>query len=105
MRIRPALVFLACLGLAGAGLTAAAPPQAMADPAAPAPSAGPVEQALNELTTHTGTLFVVSAGNYGAANTIGSPGAADAALTVGSVEKDDTLSESSSRGPAWATAP
>ncbi|HEY1176468.1 MAG TPA: S8 family serine peptidase, partial [Phytomonospora sp.] len=65
----------------------------------PSDGTGPVEQALNMLTEHTGTLFVVSAGNYGAPRMIGSPGAADAALTVGSVQKDDTLSESSSRGP------
>ena len=32
---------------------------------------------------------------------VGSPGAADAALTVGAVDRDDELAEFSSRGPRW----
>jgi hypothetical protein len=55
--------------------------------------------ALNRITEQTGALFVVAAGNSGGA--IGSPAAADAALTVGAVERDDTLAEFSSRGPRW----
>jgi subtilisin family serine protease len=58
-----------------------------------------MSQALNELSDSSGTLFVVAAGNSGARETIGSPGAADRALTVGSVTKKDELSEFSSRGP------
>ncbi|HEX8869646.1 MAG TPA: S8 family serine peptidase, partial [Lentzea sp.] len=45
------------------------------------------------------TLFVVAAGNSGAPGTVGTPGAADSALTVGSVTKQDALSPFSSRGP------
>ncbi|MFC4852442.1 S8 family serine peptidase [Actinophytocola glycyrrhizae] len=58
-----------------------------------------MSQTLNELSDTSGTLFVVAAGNNGARGTVGSPGAADRALTVGSVTKDDRLSEFSSRGP------
>lgn len=57
--------------------------------------------ALNELTERTGALFVVAAGNAGeqGQSTVGSPGAADAALTVGAVDRDDSLAPFSSRGP------
>ncbi len=58
-----------------------------------------VAQAVNELTASTGTLFVASAGNFGAEGTVGSPAAADSALAVASVTKSDTLSVFSSRGP------
>ncbi|MBC6449481.1 S8 family peptidase [Actinokineospora xionganensis] len=60
----------------------------------------PLEAAVNRLTADHGTLFVIAAGNSGpSAGTVGSPGSADAALTVGSVERDDALSFFSSRGP------
>ncbi|WP_454320831.1 S8 family serine peptidase [Streptomyces phaeoluteigriseus] len=60
----------------------------------------PVSQAVNSLTASAGTLFVVAAGNAGpASSTIGTPGAADAALTVGAVDRDDSLAPFSSRGP------
>jgi subtilisin family serine protease len=58
-----------------------------------------MSQTLDELSDASGTLFVVAAGNAGARETIGSPGAADRALTVGSVTKDDRLSSFSSQGP------
>lgn len=58
-----------------------------------------MSQTLDELSDSSGTLFVVAAGNAGARETIGSPGAADRALTVASVTKDDTLSTFSSQGP------
>jgi subtilisin family serine protease len=58
-----------------------------------------MSQTLNELSDSSGTLFVVAAGNSGARETIGSPGAADRALTVGSVTKQDELSGFSSQGP------
>ncbi|UVS78797.1 S8 family serine peptidase [Actinokineospora sp. UTMC 2448] len=62
----------------------------------------PMSLALNRITADTGALFVVSAGNSGpSAGTIGSPAAADAALTVGAVDRDDTLADFSSRGPRW----
>jgi subtilisin family serine protease len=59
----------------------------------------PVSQALNELSEETGALFVVAAGNRGGQSTIGYPGAADQALTVGAVSKTDQLASFSSRGP------
>ncbi|MEV4315534.1 S8 family serine peptidase [Actinocrispum sp. NPDC049592] len=58
-----------------------------------------LSQALNTLSEKYGTLFVVAAGNSGAAGTVSAPGSADAALTVGSVTKDGQLSFFSSRGP------
>ncbi|MFI9814742.1 S8 family serine peptidase [Saccharothrix variisporea] len=66
----------------------------------PSDGTDPLSQALNRLTAESGTLFVVSAGNSGPGeSTVGSPGAADAALTVGAVDRDDALAEFSSRGP------
>lgn len=61
----------------------------------------PMSLALDELSSTSGALFVVAAGNSGeqGAGTIGSPGAADAALTVGAVDRDDSLAPFSSRGP------
>ncbi|WP_158578500.1 S8 family serine peptidase [Spongiactinospora rosea] len=59
-----------------------------------------LEEAVNTLTEVYGTLFVVAAGNYGPGKTtLGSPGSADAALTVGAVSKSDRLADFSSRGP------
>ncbi|MEU7002335.1 S8 family serine peptidase [Nonomuraea sp. NPDC046570] len=58
----------------------------------------PLEQAVNSLSARTGTLFVVAAGNSGK-SPVSSPGSADAALTVGSVDKQDRLARSSSTGP------
>ncbi|OLF13574.1 S8 family serine peptidase [Actinophytocola xanthii] len=58
----------------------------------------PMSQAINSLTAETGTLFVVASGNTGLSN-IGSPAAADAALTVGAVDREDQLADFSSRGP------
>ncbi|WP_328498430.1 S8 family serine peptidase [Streptomyces sp. NBC_00414] len=67
----------------------------------PSDGTDPMSLALNELTERTGTLFVVAAGNSGeqGTSTIGSPGAADAALTVGAVDRDGSLAPFSSRGP------
>jgi len=60
----------------------------------------PLEAAVDRLTAETGTLFVIAAGNDGpTAGTINSPGSAAAALTVGAVDKQDKLAETSSRGP------
>jgi subtilisin family serine protease len=59
-----------------------------------------LEDAVNHQTAADGMLFVVAAGNDGPdPETIGSPGTADAALTVGSVTKAGQLSEFSSQGP------
>ncbi|MEU4447719.1 S8 family serine peptidase [Actinosynnema sp. NPDC050801] len=69
----------------------------------PSDDVDPVEAAVEALSASHGTLFVVSAGNAGdGAGTVLSPGTADAALTVGAVERDDSLAEFSSRGPRVA---
>ncbi|MFD3452290.1 S8 family peptidase [Streptomyces sp. NPDC058691] len=65
------------------------------------PETDPIEQAVNDLSADSGTLFVVAAGNEGpGAGTIGTPGSAAAALTVGAVDRTDAIAEFSSRGPA-----
>ncbi|MEV6164975.1 S8 family serine peptidase [Streptomyces sp. NPDC052052] len=58
----------------------------------------PLSAAVDKLSAEHGTLFVIAAGNSGDA-TIGGPGAADTALTVGSVTKSGTMSSFSSSGP------
>ncbi|WP_198663359.1 S8 family serine peptidase [Jiangella endophytica] len=66
----------------------------------PSDGTDPLSVALNELSAASDTLFVVSAGNDGpGAVSIGSPGSADAALTVGAIDRDESLAEFSSRGP------
>ncbi|MFC9386944.1 S8 family peptidase [Streptomyces venezuelae] len=60
----------------------------------------PVSETVERLSATTGTLFVIAAGNAGPGpTTIGTPGTADAALTVGAVDKKDVLASFSSRGP------
>jgi subtilisin family serine protease len=55
---------------------------------------------LNRISRESGTLFVVAAGNSGPSEgSIGSPGAADEALTVGAVDAQDGIADFSSRGP------
>ncbi|NKE57376.1 S8 family serine peptidase [Lentzea sp. PSKA42] len=54
---------------------------------------------LNSLSAKYNTLFVVAAGNEGGAESVSTPAAADAALAVASVTKDNQLSYFSSRGP------
>ncbi|MFF1957285.1 S8 family serine peptidase [Streptomyces sp. NPDC058220] len=68
---------------------------------APSDGTDPMSLAVNGLSRSSGALFVVAAGNSGemGEQTIGSPGAADAALTVGAVDRDDSLAAFSSRGP------
>ncbi|MGW7380155.1 S8 family serine peptidase [Streptomyces sp. NPDC054794] len=61
----------------------------------------PMAEALNTLSKETGALFVVAAGNTGAPSSIGSPGAADAALTVGAVDADDRAAHFTSAGPRY----
>ncbi|WP_431912459.1 S8 family serine peptidase [Nonomuraea jabiensis] len=63
------------------------------------PGLDPLELAVNTLSATKGTLFVVAAGNNGAPGTVNSPGSADAALTVGAVDRDDRTADFSSRGP------
>jgi subtilisin family serine protease len=65
----------------------------------PTDGTDPLSQAVNFYTTEYGTLFVVAAGNRGAAFAVTSPATADQALAVGSVTKQNSLSSFSSRGP------
>ncbi|HZJ67874.1 MAG TPA: S8 family serine peptidase, partial [Kofleriaceae bacterium] len=63
------------------------------------PEIDPLEDAVNQLAAQFGTLFVIAAGNDGSSSSIESPGSADAAITVGAVDRDDELAFFSSRGP------
>ncbi|MGC4762179.1 S8 family serine peptidase [Micromonospora sp. DT46] len=63
------------------------------------PEVDPLEAAVNTLTAQTGALFVISAGNSGRFAPVSSPSTADAALSVGAVDRDDSLADFSSRGP------
>ncbi|MDX3098447.1 S8 family serine peptidase [Streptomyces sp. ME19-03-3] len=71
---------------------------------APTDGTDPLSQAVNRLSEETGALFVIAAGNSGPQPfSVGAPGAADAALTVGAVNGPgkgvDQLASFSSRGP------
>ncbi len=61
----------------------------------------PLAQAVNQLSADSDTLFVIAAGNNGdnGPSTITAPGSADAALTVGAVDVNDTMASFSGRGP------
>ncbi|MEV6108794.1 S8 family serine peptidase [Streptomyces sp. NPDC051940] len=65
------------------------------------PELDPLEEAVNRISAEKGILFAASAGNEGelGPRTVGSPGSADAALTVGAVDDEDRLADFSSRGP------
>ncbi|AOS62249.1 S8 family peptidase [Actinoalloteichus hymeniacidonis] len=65
----------------------------------PTDGTDPLSLAVNTLTEQSGTLYVISAGNFRADESVSSPAAADAALAVASVTKNDELSDFSSRGP------
>lgn len=60
----------------------------------------PMSRAVDAISRSSGMLVVVAASNNGPGeSTIGSPGWADEALTVGAVTKADALASFSSRGP------
>lgn len=62
------------------------------------PGTDPLEAAVARLSGKA--LFVIAAGNDGSAKrTLNSPGSAPAALTVGSVDKQDNIADDSSLGP------
>ncbi|MEH0929220.1 S8 family serine peptidase [Micromonospora sp. CPCC 205558] len=63
----------------------------------PSDGTDPLSQAVNRLSAETGALFITTAGNGGPG--VSAPGAADAGLTVGAVDNDDTLAYFSNRGP------
>ncbi|MFE7761741.1 S8 family serine peptidase [Streptomyces sp. NPDC057438] len=59
-----------------------------------------LSETVDELSASTGTLFVIASGNAGPGEqTVGTPGIADSALTVGAVDKSDKLASFSGRGP------
>ncbi|WP_327748286.1 S8 family serine peptidase [Streptomyces europaeiscabiei] len=59
-----------------------------------------LSETVDELSASTGTLFVIASGNAGPGEqTVGTPGIADSALTVGAVDKSDRLASFSGRGP------
>lgn len=62
------------------------------------PEIDPLEAAVNRLSAEKGILFAIAAGNSGP-ESIGSPGSAEAALTVGAVDDEDELAFFSSTGP------
>lgn len=64
------------------------------------PGEDPLEQAVDALSKDSGTLFVIAAGNSGPeAKTVGSPGSATSALTVGAVDREGGIADFSSTGP------
>ncbi|WP_328971763.1 S8 family serine peptidase [Streptomyces sp. NBC_00239] len=65
------------------------------------PGVDPLEATVDKLSAEKGILFAIAAGNDGefGESTVGSPGSADAALTVGAVDHDDKLAPFSSIGP------
>jgi subtilisin family serine protease len=64
------------------------------------PEEDPLEAAVEKLTADHGILFVISAGNAGSnEETVGSPGSATSALSVGAISKTEALANFSSRGP------
>ncbi|MZD05765.1 S8 family serine peptidase [Streptomyces sp. SID5785] len=67
----------------------------------PGDGTDPMAEAVDTLSAQTGALFVIAAGNSYGAGTIGSPGAADAALTVGAVDDQDRRADFSSQGPRF----
>lgn len=62
------------------------------------PDVDPLEAEVDKLSAEKGILFAIAAGNDGP-ESIGSPGSADAALTVGAVDDHDRLADFSSTGP------
>ncbi|WRZ35522.1 S8 family serine peptidase [Streptomyces phaeochromogenes] len=65
------------------------------------PDIDPLEAQVNKLSKEKDVLFAIAAGNDGdlGEQTIGSPGSAEAALTVGAVDDTDKLASFSSTGP------
>ncbi|MET9384972.1 S8 family peptidase [Streptomyces sp. NPDC002928] len=62
------------------------------------PELDPLEAEVNKLSAEKGILFAIAAGNEGP-ESVGSPGSADAAITVGAVDDKDVLAPWSSTGP------
>ncbi|MGW2894981.1 S8 family peptidase [Streptomyces sp. NPDC001212] len=62
------------------------------------PGVDPLEAEVDKLSAEKGILFAIAAGNEGP-ESLGSPGSADSALTVGAVDKKDRFADFSSTGP------
>lgn len=62
------------------------------------PEVDPMEATVNKLSAEKGILFAIASGNSGP-ESVGSPGSAEAALTVGAVDDRDLLADFSSTGP------
>ncbi|MBC9718068.1 S8 family serine peptidase [Streptomyces sp. TRM66268-LWL] len=71
---------------------------------APSDGSDPLSQAVEQLSADGGPLFVIAAGNAGRPGSVGSPGVAPSALTVGSITKQGEMSSFSSQGPVLADA-
>ncbi|MEU9706561.1 S8 family serine peptidase [Streptomyces sp. NPDC047981] len=67
----------------------------------PSDGTDPMALAVDALSAETGALFVIAAGNSGAPGSIGSPGAADSALTIGAVDSTDQPAYFTSQGPRF----
>ncbi|MFF4798339.1 S8 family serine peptidase [Streptomyces sp. NPDC001351] len=63
-----------------------------------APGIDPLEAEVNKLSEQKGILFAIAAGNSGP-ESVGSPGSAEDAITVGAVDDHDKLADFSSTGP------
>ncbi|KQY56708.1 S8 family serine peptidase [Nocardioides sp. Root140] len=70
----------------------------------PSDGTDPMALAVDELSESTGALFVIAAGNYGRVSGIGSPGAAESALTVGAVDNQDERAYFQDMGPRLGDA-
>lgn len=64
----------------------------------------PMALAVDALSESTDALFVIAAGNYGRVSGIGSPGAAQSALTVGAVDGADERAYFQDMGPRLGDA-
>lgn len=65
----------------------------------PSDGTDPLSLALEQISTQSGTLFVVAAGNDGDRGDVATPSVAPAALSVAAVDRDESLADFSSQGP------
>ncbi|AWB94020.1 peptidase S8 [Aeromicrobium chenweiae] len=65
----------------------------------PSDGTDPLSLALDQISSESGTLFVVAAGNDGGDEDVSTPSTAPSALSVAAVDRDESLAEFSSRGP------
>jgi len=65
----------------------------------PTDGTDPLSLALDQISTESGALFVVAAGNSGGDAEVSTPSTASTALSVAAVDRDESLAPFSSRGP------